>query len=111
MKVLRNLCIGALAIWLTPFALADRYDDLAAKGYRWVTVDGPYAYFSRDDLPFWTLSRFPSVRPITDLDGTIETPLEWGTTLKTAQAGQAQLVHAQPLVVRSKPRVGADARK
>jgi hypothetical protein len=129
MKVLRILCIGAIAIGLTPFALADKYDDLAAKGYCWVTVDGPYAYFSRDDLrqfakqrgkefelieqlrayylipgtvarviqkdaasgmsqiqldgvrrPLWTLSRFLSVRPITDLDGKIETPFEPNTT-------------------------------
>ncbi len=50
MKVLRILCIGAVAIWLTPASLADKYDDLAAKGYRWVTVNGPYGYFSRDDL-------------------------------------------------------------
>ena len=135
MKVLRVLCIGAVAIWLTPAALADKYDDLAAKGYRWVTVDGPYGYFSRDDLrqigqhrtegkefelieqlrayylipgtvgrvlqndaasgmsqiqldgvrrPIWTLTRFLSLRPITDLDGKIENPFEPGTTLNNA---------------------------
>ena len=38
MKVLRNLCIGAVAIRLTPFAFADKYDDLGTKGYRWVSV-------------------------------------------------------------------------
>ena len=135
MKVLRILCIGAVVSWVTPFALADKYDDLATKGYRWVSVDGPYGYFSRDDLrqigeqrmagkefelieqlrayylipgtvarviqkdagsgmsqiqldgvhrPLWTLSRFLSVRPITDLDGKIETPFEPGTTLNNA---------------------------
>ena len=133
MQVLRILCIGAVAIALTPAALADKYDDLAGKGYRWVTVDGPYGYFSRDDLrqfaqqrgkefelieqirtyylipgtvvrviqkdagsgmsqiqldgvrrPLWTLSKFLSVRPITDLDGKIETPFEPGTTLNNA---------------------------
>ncbi len=50
MKVLKILYIVTVAIWLIPGALADKYDDLAAKGYRWVTVDGPYGYFSRDDL-------------------------------------------------------------
>lgn len=50
MKVLRILYIVTVAIGLTPGALADKYDDLTAKGYRWVTVDGPYGYFSRDDL-------------------------------------------------------------
>jgi hypothetical protein len=34
--------------------------------------------------PIWTLTRFLSVRPITDLDGKIETPFEPGTTLNKA---------------------------
>ena len=50
MKVLKILYIVTVAIWLIPGALADKYDDLAAKGYRWVTVDCPYGYFSRHDL-------------------------------------------------------------
>jgi hypothetical protein len=50
MKVLNNLCMVAVALGLTPAALADKYDDLAAKGYRWVTVDGPYGFRSRDDV-------------------------------------------------------------
>ena len=50
MKVLRVICIGAAAIWLAPAALADKYDDLAAKGYRWVTIDGPYGCPAKDDL-------------------------------------------------------------
>jgi hypothetical protein len=125
MKVLRILCVAAVVIWLTPAALADKYDGLAAKGYRWVTADGQYGFRSRDDLlqmlkergegnklklieqvrayylipgtivqviheegalgtsqiqlkrlskPLWTLSRFLSVHPMTDLDNKIETP-------------------------------------
>lgn len=129
MRVPRILCISAVAIGLTPVALADKYDDLAAKGYRWVTVEGAYGFRSRDDVrpivkdrregnevksieqlrtyyllpgtivpliqkdaasgtsqiqlervfrPLWTLSKFLSVRPITDLDGRIETPFRSG---------------------------------
>jgi hypothetical protein len=125
MKVLRIFCVAAVVIWLTPAALADKYDGLAAKGYRWVTADGQYGFRSRDDLlqmlkersegnklklieqvrayylipgtivqviheekalgtsqiqlkrlsrPLWTLSRFLSVHPITDLDNKIESP-------------------------------------
>lgn len=135
MRVPRILCISAVAIGLTPVALADKYDDLAAKGYRWVTVDGAYGYRSRDEVrqivkdrgdgnevklieqlrtyylipgtivqviqkdaasgtsqiqlkrisrPLWTLSKFLSVRPITDLDNKIETPFGPGTTFNNA---------------------------
>ncbi len=38
----------------------------------------------RVSRPLWTLSRFLSVRPITDLDNKIETPFEPGTTLNNA---------------------------
>jgi hypothetical protein len=50
MKVAKLICIAAFAVGLTPTALADKYDDLAAKEYRWVNVNGPFAYRSRDDL-------------------------------------------------------------
>ena len=50
MKALRALSIAAVAIWLAPGALADKYDDLVKQGYRWITVDGPYAATSREDL-------------------------------------------------------------
>jgi hypothetical protein len=30
--------------------LADKYKDLAAKGYRWVTTDGPFACASKDEV-------------------------------------------------------------
>lgn len=35
---------------LTRSARADDYRDLAAKGYRWVTVDGPYACPSQQEV-------------------------------------------------------------
>ena len=40
----------AAAIGLKSGALATPYDELGAKGYRWVTTDGPYACPSKDDL-------------------------------------------------------------
>jgi hypothetical protein len=40
----------AVAVGLESGALAAPYDELAAKGYRWVTIDGPYACPSKDDL-------------------------------------------------------------
>ena len=30
--------------------MADTYKELAAQGYRWVSIDGPYACRSKDDL-------------------------------------------------------------
>jgi hypothetical protein len=47
-KLLTMLSIAA--ILLTTTGLAANYNDLAEKGYRWVTVDGPYACPSKDDL-------------------------------------------------------------
>jgi hypothetical protein len=41
---------AAAAVGLGSTALADPYKDLAAQGYRWVIVDGPYACPSKDDL-------------------------------------------------------------
>src|SRR5258708_4250437 len=38
----------------------------------------------RVSRPLWTLSKFLSVRPITDLDNKIETPFDPGTTLNNA---------------------------
>jgi hypothetical protein len=40
----------AAAVLLTSRGFAAPYDDLAAKGYRWVTTNGPYACPSKDDL-------------------------------------------------------------
>jgi hypothetical protein len=50
MKVPTILSVGAAAVLLTSAGLAANYDDLAAKGYRWITVDGPYGCPSKDDL-------------------------------------------------------------
>ena len=40
--------IVAATILQTSAALADKYDDLVAKGYRWVTTDGPFACTSKE---------------------------------------------------------------
>ena len=45
-----TMVVAAVAAGLGSTALADPYKDLAAQGYRWVTVDGPYACPSKDDL-------------------------------------------------------------
>jgi hypothetical protein len=37
------LVMTAVSLSLTCTTLADNYSHLAAQGYRWVTVDGPYA--------------------------------------------------------------------
>ena len=49
MKIATLLSVAA-AVGLKSGALAAPYDELAAKGYRWVTTDGPYACPSKDDL-------------------------------------------------------------
>jgi hypothetical protein len=42
--------IGAVAVGSISTALAADYDNLIERGYRWVTVNGPYACPTRDDL-------------------------------------------------------------
>ena len=49
----------------------------AASGMSQIQLDGVRR-------PIWTLTKFLSVRPITDLDGKIETPFEPGITLNKA---------------------------
>jgi hypothetical protein len=41
MKIATILSVVSAAVVLTSVGLAASYDELAAKGYRWVTVDGP----------------------------------------------------------------------
>jgi hypothetical protein len=43
---LKIYLIVAGSLGLTCSAFAQNYNDLAAQGYRWVTVDGPYACIS-----------------------------------------------------------------
>jgi hypothetical protein len=50
MNVRKILSVAAGAVVLGSAALADNYDDLVRQGYRWVTVDGPFACVSKDDL-------------------------------------------------------------
>src|ERR1700730_11430678 len=50
MKITTILSVASAAVVLTSVGLASSYDELAAKGYRWVTVDGPYGCPSKDDL-------------------------------------------------------------
>jgi hypothetical protein len=42
--------LTAAGLSLTWTALADHHKDLAAQGYRWVTVNGPYACETEQDL-------------------------------------------------------------
>jgi hypothetical protein len=47
---LRILAFAAISVGLTVTALAGNYGDLVAQGYRWVTVDGPYACPAEDEV-------------------------------------------------------------
>ncbi len=42
--------IAAVSLSLTGMARADNYSHLAAQEYRWVTVDGPYACTTEQDV-------------------------------------------------------------
>lgn len=57
MKIAKILSVAFAAVVLTSAGLAASYDELAAKGYRWVTVDGPYGCPSKDDLRQITKNR------------------------------------------------------
>ena len=50
MKISTILSVACAAVVSTSVGLAASYDELAAKGYRWVTVDGPYGCPAKDDL-------------------------------------------------------------
>jgi hypothetical protein len=57
MKIATILSVASAAVVLTSVGLAANYDELAAKGYRWVTIDGPYGCPSKDDLRQITKNR------------------------------------------------------
>ena len=49
MKMLLSF-ITAISVNFVGSALATDYDSLAAQGYRWVIVNGPYACFKEEDV-------------------------------------------------------------
>src|ERR1700730_6833602 len=57
MNVRTILSVAAVAVGLASAALAINYDALVRQGYRWVTVDGPFACVSKDDLRLITKDR------------------------------------------------------
>jgi hypothetical protein len=44
------LLASVIGLGLASSAWADQYEDLAAKGFRWVTVNGPYACSTEQEL-------------------------------------------------------------
>jgi hypothetical protein len=50
MNVRIALTLAAIIAGLASARPTINHDDIAAKGYRWVSVDGPYACVSKDDL-------------------------------------------------------------
>jgi hypothetical protein len=50
MKAPILLALAAAAMTLTSPALAGKYEDLAAKGFRWAIADGPYACVAKEDV-------------------------------------------------------------
>src|ERR1700731_2535174 len=48
MKTPILLALAAAA--MTVSASANKYDELAAKGFRWATADGPYACVAKEDV-------------------------------------------------------------
>ena len=57
MNVRTILLVAAVAVGLESAGLAVNYDDWIRQGYRWVTVDGPFACLSKDDLRLITKER------------------------------------------------------
>jgi hypothetical protein len=57
MKLATIVSMAAAAVVFTSTGLAASYDELAAKGYRWVIVDGPYGCPSKADLRQITKNR------------------------------------------------------
>jgi hypothetical protein len=58
---LRILVFTAISFGLTCAALATNYSDLVTQGYRWITVDGPFACDSEQDVQRITSHRTDAV--------------------------------------------------
>ena len=50
LKLLNILLAPIVAAGMASTAFADDYKDVVAEGYRWVSLDGPFACPSKDDL-------------------------------------------------------------
>jgi hypothetical protein len=50
MKLLTILLAPVVAVGMASTVLAGDYEDLVAQGYRWVSIDGPYACPAKEDL-------------------------------------------------------------
>jgi hypothetical protein len=50
MKILTILSVPLVAVAMASTVLARDYEDLVAEGYRWVSIDGPYACPAKEDL-------------------------------------------------------------
>jgi hypothetical protein len=57
MKISTVLSAAAATAALISTGLSANYDDIIAKGYRWVAVDGPYACPTKNDLQEITKNR------------------------------------------------------
>jgi hypothetical protein len=55
------LVFAAVSFSLTGASLAANYSDLAAQGYRWITVNGPYACPTEQDVQRITIHRTDAV--------------------------------------------------
>ena len=146
MKVRTILAIAAASVGLASTVVADKYDDLVKKGFRWINTDGPYACPAKDDVErmikgksdtdqlhmveqlrayflirgvivqvlqedkasgmsqfssaglngtFWTLSKYLSKRPIENITGTIEVPVNPATPTVNISGGNQTAMPSQ----------------
>jgi hypothetical protein len=101
-SVFAMLCFG-----LTCIASADDYEGLAGKGYRWVTVNGPYACTTEQEvqqsLGTMVEASKPRMRPPArgcaraNLDGGI------GGTLPSRRANRQLLRSTLRMLLKNKP--------
>lgn len=58
---LRLLAFAIISVGLSGTALAANYNDLVAQGYRWITVNGPFACPAKNDVQLITNHRTDSI--------------------------------------------------